>query len=558
MAYILKQQTVNGKIHLYWAESVYRKGQTPGQIRKYIGVLNPGNHELLKNRKLADLDSRILSALRKAGIEYKGTAAPAPGRIPKMKRNSISSCITYEAGRVAVLQELAEEAGLDAVLSEAFGAEAGQEILAVAMYQCCEGTALYLGGDWLNDTILGERHISLSSSSISRLCTKIGENDALRNDFFRDWIKQCKYPRALVHDTTSFSSYAEKINAVEWGYNRDREDLPQINYGLVYAKETQLPLFYRLIPGSITDVATLATTSAMLMELGLKNFSYSLDRGYFSTANLWELLKNKLDFNIGLPMNGKTGKLLDEHRRQLNSAGSLIGGKEFSIHHAEAEYELRALGKGRPHILQAHIYCDEQKLARQKTELNVLLLEIMRAFESEHFTSRYDAEEWCEQHMQGKRELFKLNGHRAGNITLKISEKAFAEAVKDMGVFMLLTSKPTDGMEALMINKKRDAAEKIFDTLKNSIGDGRLHGFSDENIAGRLFLAFITAILHSLMENRLRKYDLLNTKYTVPSALALLRKIKVTVGADGTRIPNEIPKKVQTLLNEMKVELKNV
>ena len=73
---------------------------------------------------------------------------------------------------------------------------------------------------------------------------------------------------------------------MEWGYNRDREELPQINYGLVYAKETQLPLFYRLIPGSITDVATLAATSAMLMELGLKNFSYSLDRGYFSTAGL--------------------------------------------------------------------------------------------------------------------------------------------------------------------------------------------------------------------------------------------------------------------------------
>ena len=38
----------------------------------------------------------------------------------------------------------------------------------------------------------------------------------------------------------------------------------------------------------------------------------------------------------------------------------------------------------------------------------------------------------------------------------------------------------------------------------------------------------------------------------------MLRKIKVTVRSDGSRIPNEIPKKVQTLLNEMKVELKNV
>ena len=552
MAYILRQQTVNGKTHLYWAESVYRKGKKPGQIRKYIGVLDPETRELLKNRKLESLDKKILLALKEAGIEYKGTAAPPPGPKPKVKKEAISKCVTREVGRVAVLRTLAGEAGLDSVLEEAFGEEAGKEILALSMYQCCEGTALSLGDDWIQDTILGEQELALSSASVSRLCTNIGAADGQRNDFFRSWIRQCKYPRALVHDTTSFSSYAEKICAVEWGYNRDREELPQINYGLVYAKETQLPLFYRLIPGSITDVATLTTTSEMLMALGLKSFSYSLDRGYFSTANLWDLLRNKLDFNIGLPMNPGAKKLLNEHRHELNSAKSLIGGKDFSIHYTSADYELKAMGKGRPHILQAHIYRDDQKQARQKTELNVLLLEIMRAFESKHFTSRYDAEEWCEQNMQGKRDLFKLNGHRAGNISLEISEKAFADAVRDMGVFMLLTSKKTDGMDALTVNKKRDAAEKIFDTLKNSIGDGRLHGFSDESIAGRLFLAFTTAILHSLLENRLRKYDLLTSKYTVPSALALLKKIKVTVTSDGTRILNEIPKKVQTLLDDMK------
>jgi len=83
MAYILKQRTVNGKIHLYWAESVYRKGQKPGQIRKYIGILNPDTHEFLKNRKLSSLAPEILAALKKAGIEYKGNDAPAPGRVPK-------------------------------------------------------------------------------------------------------------------------------------------------------------------------------------------------------------------------------------------------------------------------------------------------------------------------------------------------------------------------------------------------------------------------------------------------------------------------------------------
>ena len=557
MAYILKQQTVNGKIHLYWAESVYRKGQKPGQIRKYIGILNPDTHELLKNRKLSTLTPEILAALKKAGIEYRGAVAPAPGRVPQKRKVALHSCVTYEVGRIAVLQKLASEAGLDRVLADAFGKEMGNAILAVAMYQCCEGTALYLGGDWADDTILGEQKLALSSASLSRLCSNIGSDEAGRNEFFRGWIAQCKYPRALVHDTTSFSSYAEKINAVEWGYNRDKEELPQINYGLVYARETQLPLFYRLIPGSITDVATLTVTSAMLRELGLKYFSYSLDRGYFSTANLWDLIKNKLDFNIGFPLNHGSRKLLSEHRKELDSPKSLIGGKEFSIHHVAADYELRAVGKGRPHTLQAHIYRDEREQARLKTELNVLLLEIIRAFEAKHFISRYDAEEWCDQNMQGKRDLFKLNGRRAGNISLEISEKAFAEIVKDLGTFMLLTSTPTDGLEALMINKKRDAVEKIFDTLKNSVGDGRLHGYSDENISGRLFLAFTTAILHTLLENRLRNNELL-TKYTVASALTLLKKIKVTVSSDGMRIPNEIPRKVQNLLADMKLELKAI
>ena len=42
-------------------------------------------------------------------------------------------------------------------------------------------------------------------------------------------------------------------------------------------------------------------------------------------------------------------------------------------------------------------------------------------------------------------------------------------------------------MDALLVNKKCDATEKIFDTLKNSTGDGRPHDYSDENIVGRFF-----------------------------------------------------------------------
>lgn len=50
----------------------------------------------------------------------------------------------------------------------------------------------------------------------------------------------------------------------------------------------------------------------------------------------------------------------------------------------------------------------------------------------------------------------------------------------------------------------------------------------------------------------------LTTKFTVPETLSMLKKIKVTVFKDGTRIPNEIPKKFQDLLAELDIELKQM
>ncbi|KKL12074.1 hypothetical protein LCGC14_2539390, partial [marine sediment metagenome] len=48
-----------------------------------------------------------------------------------------------------------------------------------------------------------------------------------------------------------------KLELVERGYNRDKEKLPQINFGVIYGEPFSLPLFYTKYPGSIPDVKTL-------------------------------------------------------------------------------------------------------------------------------------------------------------------------------------------------------------------------------------------------------------------------------------------------------------
>ena len=105
---------------------------------------------------------------------------------------------------------------------------------------------------------------------------------------------------AIVFDITSLSCYAEFIDYVEWGYNRDEESLPQINFGVIYAEHSQLPLYYQLYPGSIPDVTTLKNIVNYLELLQLKERLFVVDRGFYSASNL--SLMNQAQITFIIPM----------------------------------------------------------------------------------------------------------------------------------------------------------------------------------------------------------------------------------------------------------------
>lgn len=555
MSYVMKQRMGNGKTHLYLATNRRVSGRKhPVQERVYLGVLDEAANELLLGRNTAFPDNVVLSALAKLGLGFSGRRSPRPGR----KRRSgstettvpgIKVCISQELGRVVLLEKLASSQGLTAALSQAFGEPAAGAILATAIYQCVEGGAMYRVDDWADDTCLAERGMSLSPASLTRLCDEIGGNGDCRNEFFREWFLRCGSPRALVHDTTSISSYAEKLNFVEWGYNRDKEDLPQVNLAMVYSRETQLPLHYRLICGSIPDVATLVNTSKMLKELGLDLFNYSLDRGYFSAGNLRFMKENELGFTIGVPIgHGQAASLALKNKNTLRSFKSVIKTEKGTLHHAADDYIVKPQAQGLPHRLRAHIYLNLEEKARLTSELETLLSGMIEQFEKDRPETVVVAEEWLVA-MAGKhRKLFVVRKNK-DKVLLEVAEKSFAAETKNFGVFMILNSDmKATAEETLRDNKARDAVEKLFDTLKNSTGNDRLKGFSDKNVEGRVFVAYLSVILHHLMEKKLREVGLLN-KYTVKKAFDLLRKIKVVIFADGTRIVQEIPKKTRELLD---------
>lgn len=572
MAYIVKQPMGNGHTHLFLAANERVDGKKhPVQRRIYLGVFDAENSELLRSRNAAEPSAEILALLKAKGIGYTGRVAVRrkssfSGDIAKI----IKSGAVLEVGRIELLEYMAQKSGLLPVLLNTLGEHDGRRIFSAAAYECCEGGALCRLEDWAGGTSLSEYELALSNASVSRLCQDIGANTALRNDFFKAWFKACGSPKALVSDTTSISSYAEKLSAVEWGYNRDAEALPQINLNMIYARIRHTPLYYRVIPGSIPDVATLLSTSKTISELGLDLYNFSLDRGFFSVENLLYFHDEKLGYTIGAPLSSKEAEwLLERNKQKLRSFKNTVVFEETTLHHVSDTYRIIRKGKNgkRDKVVNttAHIYLDKCRRARQEKELVELLHGIMNEFAKCTFADLEEAELWVEN-IAGKSKKTLLNVRKFrmkaanqeehyiasadGKFQIGVSERNYAATVKHFGVFMVLNSDPSaSGEETLRDNRSRECQEKVFDILKNSTGNDRLKAHSDDSMAGRIFIAFIAVILHKLLENELREAECLKTT-SVHKALDLARKIKVAI-FNGTRIPYEIPLKTRSLLEKI-------
>ena len=69
----------------------------------------------------------------------------------------------------------------------------------------------------------------------------------------------------LAYDISSISSYSELIRFVKYGKNKEHDALPQINLALLYGESSRLPVYYRSMPGNISDVKTI---KQLIDELG--------------------------------------------------------------------------------------------------------------------------------------------------------------------------------------------------------------------------------------------------------------------------------------------------
>ena len=198
------------------------------------------------------------------------------------KEQAIGFHTVKKSGSYAAFSGVAGQLGLEKLVRRHFGSRA-DDILTVAHYMLCEGNVMYYLSDWQEDNI-SYASAQRGSAALSRLFASIDIDS--RIGFFNDWLKLKYSNEYIAYDVTSISSYGKGMESLEWGYNRDKEKLPQINLGMYYGQNSMLPLYYRIYSGSNPDKAQLRYMTEDTGVISCKKARYVMDRGFYSAENL--------------------------------------------------------------------------------------------------------------------------------------------------------------------------------------------------------------------------------------------------------------------------------
>lgn len=445
------------------------------------------------------------------------------------KENEINISCIKRIGEFLLVDKIVEELGVNKILNKTFP-DICAEILTLSMYFLTTAKAMMYIDDWCEDNYIFSTKI-IYSQDTSDIFKSIDLDS--RNVFFKEWAAKNKNDEYTAFDITSMSSYCQNNEYVEWGYNRDSEDLPQINIGTFVGEKSKLPVYYTTYSGSITDQVYLPFMLEGIEELGIKISKFVMDRGFFNNKNLKYMIGKNQTFIVCAKENKAIRDLIHEQISNIRSA------KNYSLEYKiyTSSYESIINGKK----VKVHIFYDTDKITKDEESMYILIDEYDKELQKLTILTAKTAKKY--------KRFFDIKIETDGKFTY---EKDFTKIEKErelLGYFACMTNDLNlSSEEVLKIYRLKDIVEKYFDNLKNFVDSNRSRTHFTSTFEGKLFVVFIGLIYKSYIEVKLGKYIRENS-LTVDKILLELSKIKLLTVNGKNRLYQPLTKKQKDILN---------
>jgi hypothetical protein len=425
----------------------------------------------------------------------------------------VKHSVVKEYGVFYLLNEISKTTGLTAILAETMPA-IYEDILSLAFYIVSTGEPAMYCEDWLYKTECYPGR-ELSSQRISELMA--GMTNGERMSFFERWGEYRCEKEYVALDITSISTYSELINDAEWGYNRDKEKLPQINVCMLMGEKSRLPILQVIYSGSLKDVSTLRTTLETASGLNLSNMALVMDKGFAKIGNINAMLSETSGnrFVIALPFN--MGFAKDQVKRENDAIDSV----ENTI--VIGSDVLRGATSKQAWTDDCNIFvhaCFNPEAATYaRNALYAKVYELMKQLNQDMEKHRNSAE--VKKYLTIRKSKNESIGY-----SIKIKNKTLEAELLTKGWVILISNHVSNAQEALHIYRAKDVVEKGFLRMKACLDLARLRVHSDEAMQNKVFVGFIaliiTAHIHKIMaDNQLYK------TWTMKKMIKILERLKI-------------------------------
>lgn len=506
----------NQSIYIYYYTEFFRKNGKPSNRSINIGKFDPETASLIPNDHYYEYFDK--------GNEF----------VPEFVDTVYEGVVSV--GFTAVLRKIYTDLGLDAILEEHF-CHLSRDILSIAGYAIKEGSVMSYIDDYMETHYCFEKHATLTSQTVSVVFSELCVMD--RQAFFKDWIKKCATNDYIAYDVTSISTYSNGIIEAEFGYNRDHDDLKQINIGMFSTTGSKLPVYYENYNGSLTDKINLVYVLKNARNVGIENVGIVMDGGFFDEERLKSMSAIIDKFTVGMPGHLDFSKeLLNRHREGLYD---FKNSTSYGSNYAKLEeYELYGI-RGKVMIglntvtrdlmtssLRKDIVKREKELKEKK----------VKKYETVIKKRRYT-------------DLFEIIPDKNGkDYDFRINETAVQELSKNYGYFLIFTTDMEATTEDILYYyREKDVDEKMFYQLKDYMEARRLHTQTQKTTDGKLFVLFIALILRCSLYQKLKEYKTIH-HMTLQKCIRKLENIQFVIRKNhAPRLAKELTSQQREMLD---------
>jgi hypothetical protein len=408
-------------------------------------------------------------------------------------------------GDIFLFNEIIKNSGFLAVIEKSLSVELDTLISLVAHKILDPGFSYSYAEEWWEDSYAKFLYpkAQMKSQRISEFLSRLGEEENFRNFFhaYLTFLTDKQKEVGILIDSTGLPNDIKiPLTAVN---NHNGVISNEARLILILDRSTNMPIYFRYVPGNIVDVSTLRTTLNELNAYGVKVNYAIMDAGYYSEDNIKELYEEKIPFVIRLVPNRKIFKvLINEHAYDLDDAKYMVSYRERIVSIKRVQIKLFE------QISYAYVALDHDRHHDEFTKY------VHGALKNKDTT------------------IEEIN-----------------EVRKNKGLFVLLSKEPIEINDILPIYYTRQSIEQVFDIGKNNADLLPLRVHSEETLKGRLLVSFLSTISYLLVNKTLVK-----TNYCAKGVFHLFKRLKCKVFDDLITI-NEPIKNINDVANILKITI---